>query len=77
MKVRETIRHGDYRNVREVDIERTWDDFVELILGSPYKAAQTAEELARNKYVAQCFADLMTAGKGNLGWADYEVIEHG
>jgi hypothetical protein len=36
MKVRETIHHGDYYNVREQEIEPTWNGFVDLLMASPY-----------------------------------------
>lgn len=74
MLVRETIHHGDYYNVREQEIDPTWDGFVELLLASPYKGSSTAENLARNKYVAKAFADLLTKGEAEHGWASYQNL---
>ena len=71
MKIRETIHHGDYYNVREIDIPPTWAGFVDLMTTSPYRGGDTAETLAVNKYAAQTFANLLTLGKGDRGWAHY------
>jgi hypothetical protein len=74
IKVRETIHHGDYYNVREVEIKPTWDGFVELLSGSPYAAGNDASTLASNRYAAKTFADIINRGRGERGWALYEVI---
>jgi hypothetical protein len=72
--VRETIHHGDYRNVREQTIRPTWDGLVALLDASPYNAKGHRADYAKNRYVAIMFADLLTKGRGEHGWARYEVI---
>jgi hypothetical protein len=72
--VRETIHHGDYRNVREQTIRLTWEGFTDMLDGSPYNARGHAADYARNRYT-RLFADLLTKGRGAHGWARYEVIE--
>lgn len=77
MLVRETIHHGDYRNTREQEIEPTWEGFVKLLQASPYNAGKTAADHVTNKYVAKAFADLLTKGKAEHGWARYKVMYAG
>lgn len=80
--VRETIHHGNYRNVREQRIAPTWAGFIELLAASPYNNGGGTSDLselwnlhrAHNRYVARLFADLLTRGIGDLGWAHYEVV---
>lgn len=71
--VTETIHHGDYRNVRSVTVPRTWAGFVNVLVSSRYAGGATAETLASNKYVAQAFADLLTTGRCEHGWATYVI----
>ena len=73
MTVTETIHHGDYRNVRTVTVPRTWAGFVELLTASPYGAGESAERLAGNKYAAETFANLLTLGIAERGWATYQI----
>lgn len=70
LRVRETIHHGDYYNVRDETIMPTWDGFAAMLNRSPYPAHQPSG----NRYAAKLFADLLTSGAGDLGWARYEVI---
>lgn len=73
--VRETIHHGDYRNIRTETIDQTWRGFTTMLNRSPYHAGKTNENWNDgNVYVARLFADLLTTGKGSLGWARYEVL---
>lgn len=74
--VRETIHHGDYRHTRFEVIQQTWDGFTTMLNRSPYHTGKTNESWNNcNPYVARLFADLLVNGKGQLGWADYEVIQ--
>lgn len=76
MIVREEIRHGDYRNIREQIIEPTFAGVVELLRASPYAGAEkTAEQYAANRYVVGLYDGLLATGRGSLGWADYRVVE--
>lgn len=70
--VRETIHHGDYYNVREATMEQTWEGFTAMLDASPYNAASRYD---RNPYVAKLFADLLTKGSGDHGWARYKVVK--
>lgn len=79
MRVTETIHHGDYYNVRTVDMEPTFAGLVAMLQSSPYgsfPAWGTVEDYASNRYVAQLLAGLLTRGRGELGWATY-VVEAG
>ena len=69
--VRETLHHGDFRNVREVTIFPTWAGFVELLASSPYPMGRDAEN---NRYAARAFADLLTTGKASHGWSTFDVV---
>jgi len=71
MTVRETIHHGNYRNVREMTVAPTWAGWVELLQSSPYSMGHDAEN---NPYVAKAFAKLLTTGKTGHGWAEFEII---
>lgn len=73
-RIRETIRHGDYHNVREVEIESTWAGMVKLLMGSPYHGGADADSMANNPYVTAAFVDLMATGRASFGWADYEIL---
>ena len=76
--VRETIHHGDYRNVREQTIAPTWAGLLELLSASPYGGGSgDMVNLYRshNRYVAKLFADLLTTDAGQHGWAIYKVVE--
>lgn len=72
--VRETIHHGDYYNVREHTMEQTWNGFVRMMSKSPYNAHENVDYYAQNPYVGKLFADLLTSGAGDHGWAHYEVV---
>lgn len=72
--IRETIHHGDYRNVREHTMEQTWQGFTAMLDESPYNAHEDPTGYARNPYVGKLFADLLTTGAGDHGWAHYEVV---
>lgn len=74
LRVRETIRYGNYRNVRTVEMPVTWDGFAALLLSSPYRGSHTAESLAANTYVAATFASLLRDGHAEYGWATYDVV---
>jgi hypothetical protein len=74
LTVRETIHHGDYRNVREQTIPATWDGFVSLLLASPYNGGHNAGWYAKNEYAAELFAGLIERRRGEFGWAHYEVV---
>lgn len=74
LTIRETIHHGDYFNVREQTVAPTWDGFVELLQASPYNAHANPADHASNRYAAKLFADLLTAGAGEHGWARYQVV---
>lgn len=73
MKVRETVHHGDYRNVREVDMSPTWVGFMRMLQESSYPTDPI--NATGNPWVALSFAKLITTGKSSRGWADYEIIE--
>ena len=77
VKIRETIHHGDYRNVRTVDIGQalTFAAMSDVLTSSPYGMGKTLEDHAKNRYVGKLFTDLLTAGNGEFGWARYEVVE--
>lgn len=76
MIVRESIHHGDFRNVRSQKIEPTFAGIVTLLQASPYAAGtKTLAEYAGNRYVLRMAADLLASGRGDFGWATYEVIE--
>lgn len=74
LRVRETVRHGNYHNVRTVEMPVTWDGFTALLLSSPYCGSQTAESLAANTFVAATFASLLRDGRASHGWATYDVV---
>lgn len=74
LTVRETIRHGDYCNVRTCEMPATWDGFVAMLLESPYNGGKHSDDYAKNPYAARLFADLLNSGRGELGWANYERI---
>jgi hypothetical protein len=74
MIVRETIHHGDYRNVREQRIAPNFAGICDLLAASPYNGGKTLEQQAENKFVVRMAAKLLTTGRGEHGWATYEVI---
>lgn len=74
MIVRETIHHGNYRNVREQRVAPSFAGICELLAASPYNGGKTMEQQATNKFVARMVAQLLTTGRGEHGWATYEVI---
>lgn len=73
MKIRETIRHGDYRSIREVDMSPTWVGFMRMLQESPYPTDPI--DATGNPYVALSFAKLITTGKCNRGWVYYEITK--
>jgi DNA modification methylase len=75
MIVRETIHHGDYRNVREQDIEPTFAGVVDLLMASPY-SANSREWYEKNRFVRALAAELLSDAPYNasFGWALYEVL---
>jgi hypothetical protein len=83
MVIRETIHHGDYRNVRTVDVPApryhsaplTFSGLVSVLSTSPYNAGWPLQKYADNGYVAQLFVNLLTKGYGEFGWASYKVVE--
>jgi len=82
MLIKETIHHGDYYNVREQSVAPTWQGLIDLLSESPYGRGRDKNldamvnlHRAHNRFVARLLADLLTAGKGQLGWARYEVVE--
>jgi len=74
LTVRETIHHGEYRNVREQTIPATWDGFVSLLLASPYNGGHDASWYAKNEFAARLFVDLLNGGHGEFGWTCYERL---
>jgi hypothetical protein len=76
MKIRETIHHGDYRNVREQDIEPTFSGVVDLLLASPYSAGHDREWYEKNVHVHALADELLSDASYNaaFGWARYEVL---
>lgn len=76
MIVREFIHHGDFRNVRSQSIEPTFAGIVTLLQASPLTAGtKTLAEYAGNRYVLRLASDLLATGRGDFGWATYEVLE--
>lgn len=70
IKIRETIHHGDYYNVRDVELSK-WDYqvFMREVMGtSPYNSGK------ENVWTANCYEKVRDTGEGHYGWGTYEVI---
>lgn len=70
IRIRETIHHGQYYNVTESEGFSVIGAFQNALAASPYNRHV---DIA-NKYALACYADLVSTGKGEFGWARYEVI---
>lgn len=75
MRVRETIHHGNYYNVREQMVEPTFAGIVKLLQASPYNGGGTLEQYAANQYVTKMAGNLLIKGDGQYGWARYRVLQ--
>lgn len=71
MLIKETVHHGDFFNEREVTIDTAdFETFFDQVrLTCPYKSS------GANEYEQECWEDLVSTGKGSIGWCRYEVIE--
>jgi len=73
VRVRETIRHGDYVSRLTVG-GSTLADAVASSLGvSPYNHAGAAH-VAGGDLLARIVAELLATGHAEFGWADYDVV---
>jgi hypothetical protein len=72
--VRETIHHGNYRNVREQVIPATMAGIRDLLAASPYNA-NVVDTMTSNPYVMSMAVALLADGYGEFGWASYELVE--
>jgi len=70
-RVTETIHHGQYYNVAESVGATARDAFVAALATSPYNMTATFD----NRYVAECYDDLVLVGRGDFGWARYTLTE--
>ncbi|QPO16805.1 hypothetical protein SEA_KASHFLOW_206 [Mycobacterium phage KashFlow] len=69
MKIRETIRHGDYYHQRTGEAS-TYEEFVTFMQTSPYAGTVTRAE---NKYLVQAWDELGARGQAEFGWSTLEV----
>lgn len=72
MLLQQTIHHGNYYNVLNLE---TPDDLDEALLqlgeSSPYRFKY---DPSRNRFHRQLRDDLDATGAGSLGWADIKVL---
>lgn len=70
-RVTETIHHGQYRNVQTSDGISVRAAFETALQTSPYNFTAGFD----NRYVGECYSDLVEYGRGDFGWAHYTVEE--
>lgn len=70
-RVTETIRHGDYHNVRKFDMWRLdRRNVVEMLASSPYPNRMHPND----KRITKILEDFKKSGRAQFGWADYDLI---
>lgn len=71
--IRETIHHGDYRNVRvETVAGLTAEHIADFLHESPYRGPE--KRATDDAQVVRIVAELTASGRSHLGWARYEVV---
>jgi len=74
MIVRETIYHGNYRNVRDVECPLDGVETLTLLgATSPYRFTFSAE----NRWHVAAAEKFNRGESFDIGWADYEIIDPG
>lgn len=72
VRVRDEIRHGDYNDVREVDVEPTLKGFIDLLNSGPYGGGNVAHP--DNKYAVEAWEKFKDTGKSQFGWRDFSTV---
>ena len=72
VRVRDEIRHGDYNDVREVDVEPTLEGFIDLLNSGPYGGGNVAHP--GNKYAVEAWEKFKDTGRSQFGWRDFSTV---
>ena len=72
IRVRDEIRHGDYHDVRDVDVEPTLEGFIDLLNSGPYGGGNVAHP--GNKYAVEAWEKFKNTGKSQFGWRDFSAV---
>lgn len=69
VRIRETIHHGQYYNVQEAEGATIAIALGRVLEASPYNMNTFTHNFER------CLVELDTTGRGEIGWARYEIIK--
>lgn len=71
VKIRETLHHGDYRNVRTVEVYKlTSHSLAGVLMSSAYVYLDMEPERLK-----RMISELETTGLTQLGWSDFEIVK--
>jgi hypothetical protein len=76
IKIRETIHHGDYRNVRTVEVYAVNKVTVDAVLQSSAYCYGTFTDTDRHREMLAELVEDLKAGRVNrsIGWSTFEVV---
>lgn len=75
VRIRDEIRHGDYHDVRDVDVEDSLEGFLDFLNSGPYGGGNVAHP--GNKWAVDAYNRFQNTGKSDFGWREFTRLPDG
>lgn len=66
MLVRDELHHGDYEDIRVVEVGEDLDSFLDFLNSGPYGGGNVATR--SNRFAVAAYQEFMSTGQTDFGW---------
>lgn len=72
IRVEDNLRHGNYRDLRVVEVEPTLDGWIAFLNSGPYGAGNVAKRT--NRFAVESWERFRDTGVSDFGWRTFRKV---